>query len=270
MKIIIRLCTVRSVFIILCFCTSFLTLAFSNSTSAQTNNPPKVVRDTITGLYTTADYIRSTNGTVLAIAYHFYIKNIGGTGLLDAHIKVGEFILDREFMFRSNSKDTLIITYPVKYETSSIRNNYNISVAFPEDTLTDVVSAGVHYTPLPIYYYNYIPTSIDSAVVVWWDSLVTSVGNIQTKTPAEFVLQQNYPNPFNPTTTISFSLPSKSFVSLKVFDALGREVATLVSEELSAGDHSRQWNAEGSPSGVYFCRLHAGSFSETKKLLLLR
>ena len=93
---------------------------------------------------------------------------------------------------------------------------------------------------------------------------------LSTDLPPHFSLDQNYPNPFNPATTISFSLPSQSFVTLKVFDLVGREQATIVSEEMSAGDHSRQWNAEGLPSGVYFYRMQAGSFNETKKLILLR
>jgi hypothetical protein len=94
--------------------------------------------------------------------------------------------------------------------------------------------------------------------------------NGKNELPNDFNLSQNYPNPFNPTTTISFSLPSKSYVSLKVFDALGREVSVLVSEEMTAGTYSKQWNANSLPSGVYFYRLQAGSFSETKKLILLR
>jgi photosystem II stability/assembly factor-like uncharacterized protein len=88
--------------------------------------------------------------------------------------------------------------------------------------------------------------------------------------PSQIVLYQNYPNPFNPSTTISFYLPSKSFVTLKVFDALGREVSTILSKELSTGHHTRQWNANGSPSGVFFYRLQTGSYNETKKLVLLR
>jgi photosystem II stability/assembly factor-like uncharacterized protein len=88
--------------------------------------------------------------------------------------------------------------------------------------------------------------------------------------PTTLTLFQNYPNPFNPSTTISFSIPSKSFVSLKVFDALGRKVSTLITEELSAGNHTRQWNAQNISSGVYFYRLQAGLFIETKKLILLR
>ncbi len=88
--------------------------------------------------------------------------------------------------------------------------------------------------------------------------------------PFKFTLNQNYPNPFNPSTTISFSLESKSFLTLKIFDIVGREVATLVNEELPAGTYSRQWSAANMSSGVYFCRLQSRSFSETKKLILLR
>lgn len=88
--------------------------------------------------------------------------------------------------------------------------------------------------------------------------------------PTGFALEQNYPNPFNPATTISFSLPSQSFVSLKVLDALGRELSTLLADELPAGNYSRRWNAATLPSGVYFYRLQACSFTETKKAILLR
>ena len=83
-------------------------------------------------------------------------------------------------------------------------------------------------------------------------------------------LYQNYPNPFNPSTNISFDLPLRSFVTLKIFDLLGKEVASIVSETLSAGSYSRQWNASGLPSGVYFYRLQAGSFTESRKLIVLK
>jgi hypothetical protein len=99
---------------------------------------------------------------------------------------------------------------------------------------------------------------------------ITGVAENRTDIPKDFSLNQNFPNPFNPTTTISFSLPKQSFVSLKVFDLLGREAATVVSEEFSAGNYTKQWNAANIPSGVYFYRLRAGSFTETKKLLLLK
>jgi hypothetical protein len=88
--------------------------------------------------------------------------------------------------------------------------------------------------------------------------------------PQKYSLEQNYPNPFNPTTNISFSLPSRALVTLKIFDIIGREVAVVVKEELSAGNHTRQWNATNSASGIYFYRLQAGKYVATKKLVLLR
>jgi hypothetical protein len=88
--------------------------------------------------------------------------------------------------------------------------------------------------------------------------------------PRDYSLSQNYPNPFNPSTAISYQLPAKSFVSLKVFDMLGREVATLVNEVKTAGTYSTTWNASGFGSGIYFCKMQAGSFSETKKLVLMK
>jgi hypothetical protein len=94
------------------------------------------------------------------------------------------------------------------------------------------------------------------------------VEQVSSGVPTHFGLEQNYPNPFNPTTTVTFSLPFSAFVSLKVFDALGREVSVLLADELTAGTHERQWNASALPSGVYFYRLQAGTFSETKKLIV--
>jgi hypothetical protein len=88
--------------------------------------------------------------------------------------------------------------------------------------------------------------------------------------PAFARLMQNYPNPFNPTTTIGFEIPRSSFVTLKVFDLLGREVATLVNGEVKTGIHERAFDGSGLASGVYLYRLQAEGFVQTKKLLLLR
>ena len=116
--------------------------------------------------------------------------------------------------------------------------------------------------------------TIAAGVVPAGNVLYKGVGGEQVnwnfEVPAEFALEQNYPNPFNPSTVISFSIPSRANVSLRVFDAMGREVATLVSGELPAGNHSLQWNGTGLPSGVYFYRISAGSMTGTKKLILLR
>ncbi len=100
--------------------------------------------------------------------------------------------------------------------------------------------------------------------------MITAVKDSKSDIPTTFSLSQNYPNPFNPTTTISFSLPSRSFVSLKVFDVLGRELSTIVSEELQAGTYNRQWNAVNMASGVYFYRIESGTFEAVKKMMLLK
>lgn len=92
----------------------------------------------------------------------------------------------------------------------------------------------------------------------------------QDALPTTYELFQNYPNPFNPVTTITYQLPATAFVTLKVFDIVGREVTTLVSEPQQPGYYSVAWNAGGIASGVYFYHIHAGSFSATRKLMLVR
>jgi hypothetical protein len=88
--------------------------------------------------------------------------------------------------------------------------------------------------------------------------------------PSTTVLEQNYPNPFNPSTTLRFTLAANAFVSLKVYDVLGKEVATVVDEQLPAGSYTRTWNANGFPSGVYFTTMKAGSVTETKRIVLMK
>jgi hypothetical protein len=88
--------------------------------------------------------------------------------------------------------------------------------------------------------------------------------------PTTYLLGQNYPNPFNPSTKIQFSIPIASFTSLKVFNVLGAEIASLVSENRPPGTYQVTWDANGYPSGVYFYRLQAGEFTQTKKLVLVR
>jgi Secretion system C-terminal sorting domain/S1/P1 Nuclease len=95
---------------------------------------------------------------------------------------------------------------------------------------------------------------------------VSSAGEIQPR----FELLQNYPNPFNPTTTISFSLGSASNVTLKIYNLLGEEVETLVSGNRSAGTFRVQWKATGVASGIYLCRMQAGTYVETRKLILMK
>jgi hypothetical protein len=98
----------------------------------------------------------------------------------------------------------------------------------------------------------------------------TTVGIKDFSVPIEYVIYQNYPNPFNPSTTIKYSVPELSKVKLTLFNLLGEEVATLVNEEKELGYYQVEFNAANLPSGVYFYQLRAGSFVETKKMILLK
>ena len=101
-------------------------------------------------------------------------------------------------------------------------------------------------------------------------SEVVGIHPTSTEVPENFSLSQNYPNPFNPSTKLGFGISDLGYVSLKIYDVHGREVAVLVNENLSPGSYEFEWNASGFPSGVYFYKLQSGQFSETKKMLLTK
>jgi pectate lyase len=142
--------------------------------------------------------------------------------------------------------------------------------------LLDNIFANGSGTPsLPIcdlqipYSYTLDPTNSIPLIVA--DGVRTDVvENAISQHPSKFALEQNYPNPFNPATIIRYQLPVTSTVNMKIFDLLGREVATLVNKEEHEGDHFVQLDASYLTSGVYFYRLTAGGFSQTKKMLLLK
>ena len=130
----------------------------------------------------------------------------------------------------------------------------------------------------------------DGAIITWWDyrngatsdlyaqqvsyngqlGVITEVTDKILDIPNSFDLEQNYPNPFNPSATIRYSIPNPSTVIIKVYDLLGKEIETLVNEEKLTGTYELSWDASNLPSGVYFYRLLAGSFIETKKMILLK
>jgi len=101
------------------------------------------------------------------------------------------------------------------------------------------------------------------------NAAVSDVNGAQS-IPTGFKLDQNYPNPFNPVTNIRFEIKNAGLVTLKVYDMLGREAASIVSEKLNPGIYTKQWNASNMPSGVYFYRLQSGNLSEAKRLILIK
>ena len=105
--------------------------------------------------------------------------------------------------------------------------------------------------------------------IVMLENLITNVGENEL-TPENFVLEQNYPNPFNPSTTIRYSIKENTLVTLKVYDILGNEVVTLVNEVKPAGKYEISFDASSISSGIYFYKLNAGGFTNTKKMILLK
>jgi len=113
-----------------------------------------------------------------------------------------------------------------------------------------------------------IPTYVSGGAVVLIPTAVIDDNN--SLLPNEFALDQNYPNPFNPSTTIEFSLPTASHAKLEIFNILGQNVATLVDETMSAGNHKIEFDASDRPSGIYFYRLMNENGSTTKKMVLVK
>jgi photosystem II stability/assembly factor-like uncharacterized protein len=99
---------------------------------------------------------------------------------------------------------------------------------------------------------------------------ITGTTIIGSEIPSSYSLYQNYPNPFNPTTKIKFALAKNGYVSIKIFDILGKEIATLVNERFNAGTYTVDWNASYFPSGVYFYRLQTDGYTETKRITLIK
>ncbi len=128
-------------------------------------------------------------------------------------------------------------------------------------------------TPLPVVNCmiatnNYLLAGTDSSV---WRSPLSYVTEIKPQvTPAKFVLKQNYPNPFNPFTVIKYLLPKQGIILLKIYDITGREIETLVNEKQSPGTYEVSWDASQYSSGVYFFRIEAENFTDTKRMLLIK
>ena len=123
----------------------------------------------------------------------------------------------------------------------------------------------------PLYYMNFSEAKeLTEYIMIDKFEEVMPVEKEENKLPSEYILSQNYPNPFNPTTTIKYDIYEISYVSIKVYNVLGKEVSTLVREEKPIGTHTIEFDATGLPSGVYFYRLEAGDFNITKKMTLLK
>jgi len=106
--------------------------------------------------------------------------------------------------------------------------------------------------------------------IIFGDTSLIYIKQLGTEIPGSYFLHQNYPNPFNPLTNIKFEIPKSSSVKISVFDISGKEIETLVNQNLKPGAYETSWNASKFSSGIYFCKIQAGEFTQTKKMVLVK
>jgi len=164
--------------------------------------------------------------------------------------------------------------------TATETNNYGFEIERKQSSI-DWAKIGFiqgNGTTIKRNIYNYADENIETGEYYYrlkqidYDGSFEYSPTVQIKIEViyDFNLEQNYPNPFNPGTSINYSIRERGLVTLKVYDILGKEVVTLINENQEAGNYSVQFNASHLPSGIYFYRLKSGSFSSTKKLILLK
>ena len=169
--------------------------------------------------------------------------------------------------FNSISGFPIDMQFVLPAVTSFDWTQYFIDVQVPNDPEAIAMSVRLHA------YSRFTGT-------VYWDDLKVEKSTIITDVedatiPVEFSVSQNYPNPFNPSTTIRYAIPQQSFVVIKVYDIIGREVKTLVNTEKSPGIYNVQWNGDNNfgskvATGIYIYRVIAGNFTQVKKMILLK
>ncbi len=210
------------------------------------------------------------NGVMTLDGFQFGIYATGQSNVMP---RPGKFIRTNPptFSWQGNGAFDFQLATDLGFTSLLVNTTVNGSGFTPSSALakSDTTTFYWHYKPRgnPQYGCTYVFNITDNA---------TAVDDGQgLAVPAEFALEQNYPNPFNPTTSISYVLPHNAHVKVAVYNVLGEEVASLIDEQQSAGKHSVIWNGTADngdtvPSGIYFYRLSAGQFVDTRKMLLLK
>jgi hypothetical protein len=224
---------------------------------AQENLWPNLFIAKIAGAFIDTIIVQADTSSILkdTVSIKFQFRNIGLQDAKNIKIKISS----KDSLL---SSDTVQINYPslisLKYSDPQIIQliwNKNAPDKYPADYTIELTYNGIPYSKKFTIIRNKKPSALAFR---------------SGFSPEYPLLYQNHPNPFNPSTMINYQLPKRSFVSLKIYDLLGKEVTTLVSANQSAGAHNIIWNATGVPSGIYYYRLSVDSFIDTKKLILLK
>lgn len=197
----------------------------------------------------------------IRINYYSYADNIGTKDIIRTkvynNVNMNDSIkFDWAYAYRSPNADRLVVKISVDGGST-----------FPY-TIFD--KQGEALGTAPPQSSGFTPTASQWGTFAARYGTVTGLEPVSTIAPSKFDLSQNYPNPFNPSTTIKYQIPNNSYVTLKVYDMLGKEVATLVNTNLKAGQYELKFNASNISSGVYFYKIIAGNFTDTKKMLIVK
>jgi hypothetical protein len=197
----------------------------------------------------------------IRINYYSYAENVGTKDVLKTkvynNVNLGDSIkFDWAYAQRPGFEDRLVVKISVDGGNT-----------FPY-TIFDRQGAALGTAPPQSA--SFVPTAGQWGTFAARYGAVTGLEPISNITPSKFELLQNYPNPFNPTTNIRYQISNNSYVSLKVYDILGKEIATLVNENLKAGTYEARFDASNISSGVYFYKIIAGNFTDVKKMLIIK
>ncbi|MDO8549145.1 MAG: T9SS type A sorting domain-containing protein [Ignavibacteria bacterium] len=259
---------------------------FMGDTSAEEYISSREVIDTI--LYNNDQYFIVENKTydlakTIQSSFGDYYRVDSSTGIIYKAFFINDSLTHEELYLDLTTEegDTFHIDefHPILFESeepfnqwgiNSTKRNY-IGQSTPLYNFSIIKDIGLSYE----FWWELVgfEHKLKGAVIdgtIYGDITPLGVDDEKENLPTEFSLSQNFPNPFNPTTNIGFRIAEFGFVSLKVYDVLGREVATLVNEEKQTGVYEVEFNATGLSSGIYFYTLKAGDFNQTKKLILLR
>jgi len=225
---------------------AFTRFNISNKMKTQYTPPTKMVR----GVF---DVSQATAGTV-----YEEMKGIGGTTpwnpAAPVYLENQTGLLHSKYMLIDAD---LLSSDPI-VETGSF--NYSNSATFGNDENCMIIHDSLMANQ---YYQEFVKRYTESGGTI-------GISHIENTVADNYFMKQNYPNPFNPTTTIEFGIPKQEFVSLKIFDVLGREVSTLVSQNLAQGVYKYTFETTGLSSGMYFYVLNSGSFTQTKQMVLIK
>ncbi len=202
---------------------------------------------------------------------------IGPTYTIQGNILLGQKVLDSMQARFLNTQGTLADKLMAALQGAKMIGADTRCTQYNKSSISAFIRVAKPNDPPNSYYLNLnvnnTPTNkdpIDSLQVLYNLWLLTGIKNIEGEIPTKISLDQNYPNPFNTSTRIRFSIDGNYLVSVKIFDILGKEVFTLFNDNLSAGNYELGWNADYVPSGIYYLRFQAGSFIETKRMVVLK